>query len=204
MKIRANDLALRIGIPSKYVKKIEAGEWLEMPPGVYARGFLKKYAKAVGLDESEVAQRYDFELSQLKKIGLSAETGPKRAQSLKRNFFIINFFRSASLRTIIFSAIAVFILIYIGWQFSIVFKKPNLSITNPTEDVAVSESKFSIEGKVSAGDALTINNEPVYAEGDGNFKKEIELLSGMNVLEIKAVSRFGKESKIIRRVTYNP
>jgi cytoskeletal protein RodZ len=201
MKIRANDLSFKTGIPSKYIKKIEAGEWLDLPPGVYAKGFLKKYAKSVGLDGNEVSQRYDLEISKLEKkpqiISISSR------QSFKKGFFITNFFKSASLRTIIFSAVAVFILIYIGWQFSVVFKNPNLSITNPSEDVIVTESRFLIEGKVSAGDALTINNEPVYAEGDGGFKKEIELLSGMNVLEIKAVSRFGKESKIIRRITYN-
>lgn len=204
MKISPSDLASKTGIPSKYIKKIETGEWLDLPPGVYVKGFLKKYAKVVGLDESEVAQRYDIEVSKFVGTKSFSATDNASRQSFKNRFFMANFFKSMSLRAIIFSAIAFFILIYIGWQFSVVFKKPDISITNLAEDIIVSESKFSIEGKVSAGDTLTINNEPVYAERDGSFKKEIELLSGMNVLEIKAISRFGKESKITRRITYNP
>lgn len=204
MKISPSDLALKTGIPSKYIKKIETGEWLDLPPGVYVKGFLKKYAKVVGLDESEVAQRYDLEISKLEKTRPFSAVGNGSSQSFRNKFFLAGFFKSVSLRAIIFSAVAFFILIYIGWQFSVVFKKPDISIANLPEDIAISESRFTIEGKVSFADTLTINNEPVYAERDGSFKKEIELLSGMNVLEIKAISRFGKESKIIRRITYNP
>lgn len=204
MKLRAGDLASRTGIPHKYVKKIEAGEWLGLPPGVYARGFLKKYAKAVGLDDNEVAARYDFEIERLRSFHEGPTEPDESKRAKKRKFFIFDFFRRASFRTIFFTAIAVFIIIYIGWQFSVVLEKPSLSVSYPTEDVSVFESKLFIEGKVSPGNALTINGEPVYAESGGSFKKEMELLAGMNVLEIKAVSRFGKESKIVRRVTYNP
>ena len=203
MKLRAVDLSSRTGIPHKYVKKIEAGEWLGLPSGVYARGFLKKYAKAVGLDENEVANRYDFEVARLRVFHEDATGLDESKQAKKGKFFRIDFLRRASVRTIFFVAVAVFIVIYVGWQFSIVLEKPGLSVSYPSEDISVSESKLFVEGKVSPGNALTINNEPVYAESGGSFKKEMELLSGMNVLEIKAVSRFGKESKIIRRVTYN-
>jgi cytoskeletal protein RodZ len=202
MKISPSDLSFKTGIPSKYIKKIETGEWLDLPPGVYVKGFLKKYAKVVGLDESEVAQRFDLEIFNLKKTKPFSVVDNVSRKSLKKKFFTAGFLKSVSLRTIIFSVVAFFILIYIGWQFSVVLKKPNISITNLAEDIVVSEPRFSIEGKISAGDTLTINNEPVYAERDGSFKKEIELLSGMNVLEIKSISRFGKESKIIRRITY--
>jgi len=202
MKLRASDLASRTGIPNKYIKKIEAGEWFDLPPGVYAKGFLKKYAKAVGLDENEAAQRYDLEIEKLKRKSSRPLGDNALGRYLKKKFFAISFFKRASLRTIVFCAAIVFILAYIGWQFNVVLKKPNLSVSRPTEDIAVSESKFLIEGKVSTGGSLTINNEPVYAEGDGSFKKEIELIYGLNVLEIKAISRFGKETKIIRRVTY--
>ncbi len=203
MKLRAGDLASRTSIPNKYIKKIEAGEWLGLPSGVYARGFLKKYAKAVGLDENEVANRYDFEVARLRVLHEGPIGADESKQAQKRKFFQIDFLRRASIRTIFFIAITLFIVIYIGWQFSVVLEKPGLSVSYPTEDILVTESKLFVEGKVSPGNALTINNEPVYAESGGSFKKEMELLSGMNVLEIKAVSRFGKESKIIRRVTYN-
>ncbi|MEK7062667.1 MAG: hypothetical protein AAB946_01380, partial [Patescibacteria group bacterium] len=159
---------------------------------------------AVGLDENEVSVRYDFEVARLRVFHEDATEPGESTHAKKGKFSRIDFLRRASVRTIFFIAIALFIVIYIGWQFSVVLEKPGLSVSYPAEDISVTESKLFVEGKVSSGNALTINNEPVYAESGGSFKKEMELLSGMNVLEIKAVSRFGKESKIIRRVTYNP
>lgn len=202
MKITPSDLSFKTGIPIKYIKKMEAGEWADLPPGVYVKGFLKKYARVVGLDEGEVSQRYEDEILKLGESGVFSSSAVSEVRSARRNIFKSSFLKNTSFRTIVFLSIAILILIYIGWQFSIVFRKPNISVSRPSEDILVSEPKFLIEGKVSAGDALTINGEAVYADKDGNFNKEIELLSGLNVLEIKAVSRFGKESKITRRITY--
>ncbi len=96
-------------------------------------------------------------------------------------------------------------LFYIGWQFKVILEKPDLSLNYPTEeDIIVDNPKLEFKGSVSPDAVLTINSETVYPEENGLFVKQIDLLSGINVFEIKAVSRFGKENKITRRVTYNP
>ena len=50
LKISFGDLVTKTGIPAKHLKKIEKGEWCDLPSGVYVRVF-KKYAEVVGLDE---------------------------------------------------------------------------------------------------------------------------------------------------------
>ncbi len=197
MRIRFGDLSARTGIPAKHLKKIEKGEWCDLPSGVYVKGFLKKYAQTVGLDEAEVAARYESEWNQICALPASLAGN----QNLNR----FDLLKNISLRKIFTAAAAVFVIGYVLWQFRVILERPDLNLENPpTEDVVSAEAVLELAGRVSPGAALTVNNDPVYPEESGDFKKSVELLPGLNVLEIKAVSRFGKESKIIRRVTFNP
>lgn len=198
LKIRFGDLASKSGIPSKYLKKIEKGDWCDMPSGVYVKGFLKKYAQTVGLDESELARRYEAEWREVCQIpaGLTKSSfGAGR----------YGFLKEVSLRRLVVAVAMAAVVTYVSWQFGAVLEKPDLVLTNPAaEDTVVGDLKIELAGKTSPGTVLVVNNETVYPEENGYFKKSVELLSGLNVLEIKAVSRFGKETKITRRITYNP
>lgn len=51
-------------IRTTYLEAIEAGDFASLPGNTYARGFLKLYAKAIGLDPEEVVKRYDALQSQ--------------------------------------------------------------------------------------------------------------------------------------------
>ncbi len=197
LKISFGDLVTKTGIPAKHLKKIEKGEWCDLPSGVYVKGFLKKYAGVVGLDENELALRYENEWQQICKIDL-----PKQGNKTLNK---INFLKQFSFRWVVLGVIGVFVLFYIGWQFKVILEKPDLNLNYPIgSDTIVDNPKMEFKGKVSEDSVLTINNEIVLMTEDGSFIKEVELLNGINTFEIKAVSRFGKENKIIRRVTYNP
>lgn len=41
-----------------YLEAIEAGEWDRLPPGVYTRGLLKSYARALGVSKNSVMRMY--------------------------------------------------------------------------------------------------------------------------------------------------
>src|SRR3989344_2786829 len=192
MRLRFGDLSAKTGIPAKHLKKIEKGEWCDLPSGVYVKGFLKKYARMVGLDEAEVASRYETEWNKI--CGLSVSPGHNQ------NFGRMVFFKNIFLRKIFAIVTVIFVIGYVSWQFRVILERPNLNLENPpTEDVISAAAILELAGRVSPGAVLTVNNEPVYPEASGAFKKDVELLSGLNVLEVKAVSRFGKEINIIRR-----
>ena len=140
--------------------------------------------------ESVVSRGYKSNLSGISKL---------------KKLPVIDFIFRSSFRKIVLSALVLIVLTYMSWQFRVVLEKPNLVLSYPLEeDIVVSESKINLAGKTLAGAVVTINNETVYPEADGSFGKDVELLDGLNILEIKTVSRFGKETKITRRVTYNP
>lgn len=45
-------------IRRRYLEAMEAGEWDELPPGVYTRGLLRNYARALGVSVGGVARMY--------------------------------------------------------------------------------------------------------------------------------------------------
>lgn len=212
MKIKLSDLAEKTGIPHKYLKRIESGDWPALPSGVYARGFLRKYAQAVGLDDTEVILKYEREFENLDNDAWpgSLIAAAKNARSA-RSFIGFkwvwgNFLRRGMvLRKLLVTAVIITVSAYIIWQFLIVLEKPSLALDYPKEDnITVAQSELELRGQVTPGSILTINRETVYANEAGAFSQKIELLPGLNVLEIKASSRFGKGTEIIRRVTYTP
>jgi cytoskeletal protein RodZ len=53
-----SDVAERIHIRSVYLAAIEAEDWTSIGPPVYVRGFLRSYARALGLDPDEVIAQF--------------------------------------------------------------------------------------------------------------------------------------------------
>lgn len=49
-----------------YLAAMESGEFHRLPPPVYARNFIRKYARTVGIDEKPILDRYETYLESLK------------------------------------------------------------------------------------------------------------------------------------------
>ena len=71
---------------------------------------------------------------------------------------------------------------------------------DPKEDMVIQQESFTVRGKTDSGAYLTINGENVYVASDGSFSKEVQLTSGINVIEVKAVNNFEKSTKIVRQI----
>lgn len=59
------DVAAETRIPQRHLEVIEAGNWSALPARTYAIGFSRTYARAVGLDETEVADQVRAELAEV-------------------------------------------------------------------------------------------------------------------------------------------
>ncbi|MDP3004453.1 MAG: hypothetical protein Q8N43_03050, partial [Candidatus Azambacteria bacterium] len=76
---------------------------------------------------------------------------------------------------------------------------PNLAV-DPKEDMVIQQESIIVRGKTDNGVDLIINGENVYVSSDGSFSKEVQLTSGINIVEVKAVNNLGKSTKIIRQI----
>ena len=56
------EVAGQAGLPLKFARYIDAGRLECLPPGVYARSFVRAFAGAVGLDPHEAIQNVEHDL----------------------------------------------------------------------------------------------------------------------------------------------
>lgn len=57
--ISLEEISQRTRISMKMLRALEEGRWEDLPAEVYVKGFLRSYARYVGLDENEVILRYE-------------------------------------------------------------------------------------------------------------------------------------------------
>ena len=198
LSISIEELSQKTSIPTKYLRRIDKGEWEGLPSAVYTRGFLRKYAQEIGYNPDEIVKKYDH---RQEKIDLTRKNSFKKASQIRK---IANISAKSARRAGVL-IVLVIILGYIGYQLSAVLARPSLSVGQPSvEELLVEKDSIELSGIVERSADLYLNNRPLAVESDGTFRKKIELLPGLNLFEIKAVSRFGKERIIVKKVFYNP
>lgn len=182
-------------IRAKYLELIESGNYDQLPPDVYVRGFLKNYSSFLGLDEKKVLKLY------LKERGL-AETvkkvsNPAKIKKTKKSKIIVT-----PKRLFIGSALlaALMIVFYIGWQISILAAPPKIEVSSPVDNIKTEEESLIVEGKTDAGADVYINDVPIGVDPEGNFKEKISLQEGVNLIKVSAKNKLNKVTQTTRTV----
>jgi len=103
---------------------------------------------------------------------------------------------------IVFCLFLLLVVLYFWRQINFLIKAPYLEVSQPFADITVTEEVFEIIGKTDSSAYLTINSQEVYIDKEGNFKTEIELSNGINIIKIESKNRFDKVNEIIRRIIY--
>jgi sorbitol-specific phosphotransferase system component IIA len=93
------------------------------------------------------------------------------------------------------------LLVFLGLRLNNILGKPEIEVSLPE---TTSSDTITVTGKIQPGDSLTLNNEVIYADETGRFAKEVQLEPGLNTLEFRAQRHLGRETKIIKRVYYQP
>jgi len=93
----------------------------------------------------------------------------------------------------IFGLIFIFFIGYLLFRFQDFWRGPDLAIFEPEEGATLSSSHALVEGRSRAVASLLLNGRPIYTDENGDFKEELILASGLNIIELKARSRFGRE-----------
>ncbi len=199
LKISLEELSQKTSVSTKYLRRIEEGNWDGLPSSVYIKGFLRKYARAVGTNPDDIVRRYEQELYQEGK-----QEEVERLDILKRIKNRVHFSpRFLKIGSIVI--VLIFILGYISYQFSGVLALPKLVVNFPaSEEMVVNVDSIIFSGQTEKGVSIFLNNQPATIHTDGKFERKVELLPGLNSFEVKAVSRFNKETIVIRRVIYSP
>lgn len=184
-----------LSLPVRYVQNLEEEEIEKMPADVYAKGFLRKYAKLLALDEVELVSEYEKEA----RIVSHLKGQPHQALPflMARRLVVTPKSVSWSLAAIVIFFIAG----YFFYQLHFLLSPPSLVLQEPAQtDFMTSESLAVFKGQTDPGAKLTINGQQSYIDKDGKFEQTIGLTPGLNIISIEATNRFGKTSEAVRRI----
>jgi transcriptional regulator with XRE-family HTH domain len=179
-------------IKKDFLIKIENEKWSELPEFTVVSGFVKNIANSLDLsvDNVNATLRRDY---------------PPKKQSISPKPDIVNKFSWSPKLTFAVGVglLIVLVLGYLGFEYKKFVTPPELTIISPKENQQVLQGDLTVEGKTSTDVILTVNNQLITLDQDGNFKTKIEVSMETKSLIFKAISRSGKETVIDIKISIN-
>lgn len=168
-------------IKKNFISLIEKGEWDSLPEYPVVSGFVKNLSLFLDLspETTNAVLRRDYPPKKL-AINPKPDIETKFVWSPKLTFAVG------------ISIISLLVLGYLGFEYQKFIKPPEIEITSPKVNQIVLEEKVKVEGKTTTDVILTINNQPIILDQEGNFVSEILITKDTKSLTFKAISRSGK------------
>jgi cytoskeletal protein RodZ len=195
--LKPSDIERAIKIREKYILAIEADAFGKLPSPSYAKGFVRNYAEYLGLSQSQMMAFFRRQMTESPKSSLL----PKGVSD-PLNKPLVHLTPGRFLGFVI-SILVILFLAYLGNQYFRIGKAPTLTVTSPLQNAVVSERRIVVEGKTDPDATVTINGVSTIVRDDGRFYEQLPVENGTNTITIQSVSRFGKETKDIRTITFN-
>ncbi len=189
--ISLDEAASATSIRKEYLLALEMNDFAKLPAGIYSKNYLKTYAKLLGISKEEV-ERLSEELS-----SEIEEDEPFSTKVLKRRQFIS--FPKIVRNFLISLAVLACFLYLLLYSINIV-SSPKLEVSEPADNLKISEQTLLVSGKTELGSELLINNELVLLDKDGSFSQEINLKKGLNTLKISSKKKYSRENIIIKQI----
>jgi transcriptional regulator with XRE-family HTH domain len=198
--ISIEELSDRLRIKINYLEDLEKNNYDKLPPDVYVKGFIKRYAELIGLDPEKVVELFKKE----KEIEDKIESRNKKRKEIKKKFAIKKYITvTPKIVTVFLSIFVLSIIGYYFWhQLSSFNSEPYLFVSSPFTDEITNDPEIIVSGETEIGITLKINGEEIFVDENGYFKENIMLQSGKNVIIVEAINRFDKAAEETRNIIY--
>src|SRR3989344_144196 len=174
-------------IKADYLSLIENGKFSSLPSISHASGFVKNYAKFLGISEKEIMPLFRREFDAESEYRVLPKSFEEREGFPIRNFKLGNGLFIVVIVLVIFIA-------YILFQYRYSFINPPLTVYNPQDRSVIVAQQLEVKGKTEPETNIFINKNPATVDRRGNFSKTISVFPGNFVLNIDAVNKFGKKT----------
>lgn len=178
--------ALVTKIQPRFLEALEQNQFQELPSLASARGFLKNYAEFLDLSSASVLALFRRDFRDEKVV--------KSKKTFQFNW------RPKILMIGVFAFFFLSLSGYLAYQYFSLSKPPFLEINSPLPDAKIKSDKVEILGQADPDALVTVNNQPVFLTGEGEFRYKLELFSGENKIIVEAKSRLGRTSQIERTI----
>ncbi|MCX6793424.1 MAG: helix-turn-helix domain-containing protein [Candidatus Falkowbacteria bacterium] len=188
-------VAKKLIIKVDYLKALEDNDKTKLPTGVYAKNFLREYARFLGLDYKSLLKEFSGEvvLNEDKNEALF-----ERQVVAKKYLIAI----PALIRNLLIGLAALLCLIYIVFLINKIFQAPRLIVSYPASDFQTTKKDLEIVGQTESESDVQINGQDVQVSNDGSFKKNIYLERGLNTIIVSAKKKHSRSARLTRRILF--
>ena len=179
-------------IHPRFLKALEEGGYSVFSSPVHIKGFLRIYARFLGLDENEVMAFFRREYDE-RQVG--KPVGSIKPFRKPRFFWTPGWALSA-----VGAALVAIFFIYLLSGYLRYAGPPFLAVDQPPSDIVTSETFVEVAGQVGQGSEVSLNGEKLPVSEDGYFSLVVPLARGVNTLELVATSPLGRRTVVTRTV----
>jgi len=189
-RMRVQDLSRKINVKIVYIEALEHGRYDELPTKVYTKGFVRSYARFFGVSEDVLLTLFEREYSVHQNIHhTDDEETVSRLPKVPRFVF--------TPRVIV--AMGSFILLcsvglYLYFSIDSFLSSPWLTIDAPVHNSVTESDSTVVEGKTRSNSHVFINGQQIFVNMDGTFSDVVGLAPGVNIINVKSINKFNKES----------
>lgn len=181
-------------IRKELLEALEEDRYDKLPPATFVQGFIKNYGKFLGLDAQKLLAlfRRDYEAKKhppLVMESLKKPVGNKR--------FAIT---PATILGVVIALVVIGFFGYLWVEYRQFIGEPMLQVNSPVDQQTVEIPSIVVEGVTEPEVKVTVNDQEIGIDEQGNFKEEIKLSGSVNTITITATSKFGKAAKVERTV----
>ncbi|OGD66001.1 hypothetical protein A3F08_01040 [Candidatus Berkelbacteria bacterium RIFCSPHIGHO2_12_FULL_36_9] len=202
--LNLEDVEKETKISMKYLFALEYAQYDKLPADVYVVGFLKRYADFLKI-KNDLVKQYLAEKNIAKTVSFLGTKSvsenvvklepSKKLQSMPKFFITPELVISFCIGVVVIGLLG-----YIWFQVKSFAAAPPLELKNEAAEIVISMETINIEGKTDSGAILTINGQPVAVDSNGNFVQIVQLIKGINTIEIIAKNKADKETKKVIQI----
>ena len=158
---------------------------------MHSLGFVRRYARLLGLSSQTAASKYLLERGPLP----ASQLGSRPKTKLKKPVFGS---RLATLGGLFI--ILMIVLAYLLWQVRILAAPPQLKLNQPPANSVITASSLVVSGYPTPGANVTVDGQPALVDDNGNFSATVNLTVGLNQITVEAKNSRGQISRAVRNV----
>lgn len=185
------DIATRLGLAAHFIDCIELGKYHKLPGEIYAKNFVKRYARLAGIDEEAALVQYTKERP-LQNTG----------ETMRRNFIkrIVAWWHPTLLTRVAGIVVLFLVVGYVGLQARNIFSLPPLIIDNPSDGFVSKVVSISMTGHSLPETRIQVNGREMITDMKGNFAEVLDLVRGMNTFTVVAIKKHGSKTTVVRNI----
>ena len=198
LRLTIEAAARACNVPARYLVAIESGAFNTLPGEVYGKNFVRAYSGYLGMEAQECMDLYRTHHAVYRKTQKDLPHDIRKpVERISRAHLVVTprIIRNAALGLVALACLA-----YLGIKIKAIVTPPVLVVEQPANSIVTTESFIDVRGHTERDTTLAINGQQVLADSNGTFTETLELQSGVNVIEIVANKRHGKQTKVYRQV----